>query len=200
MSIPFLGTKKTELPPEVATAQEFVNIRDIIGGRIISSDGRIFAVTRITPISIDLKTQAEKKLLARQLTAEFAGDAQPFKLTAVSRPLDLSAIMDELTECAKNSDDANRREVIRREKQDIINYMMDGAAITRQFFITIWGEDAHELSRRASELVERFSHCKINAELLTDEELVRFCHVFANPDENAAGADDFAAIVPLLED
>lgn len=191
---------KAALSPEAVTAQDFINIRDISNGRIYNTDGMIFAVSRITPISIDLKTQAEKKQLARQLTAEFTGDTQPFKLTAVSRPLDLSSILDELNECAKNTDDSRRREVIRREKKDITNYMMDGAAVTRQFFITVWGTDAQELSRRASELVERFSHCKINAELLTDEELVRFCHVFANPDESTVTSDDFTAVVPLLSD
>jgi hypothetical protein len=194
-----LPKKQTQIAPAVLAAQDFVNVRDICNSKLYTKDGFVYMYLKVTPVSIDLKTESEKRALARQLAAEFGSEREPFKIIAVSRPLDLSTIIDELNEYSKNADEAERKEAIRLEKRDINRYMLDGNAVTRQFFFCIWSKDDNrEITRRISEWQERFNNCRINAEILSDEEIVRLCHVMTNPEEIGSDKSDFAATVPLV--
>ena len=195
--------KKAAAPkasPAVQTAQEFINVKDICNGKLHTKDGFVFMYLKITPISIDLKTPEEKKRLARQIAAEFSGVREPFKIIAVSRPLDLTPILNELNEHSKNAEEAERKEVIRREKKDINLYMLDDAAVSRQFYLALWTKDEPDspVKRLAMEMTERFRNADVYAEVLNDTEIVQLCHVMTNPDSVHPGDDDFIPSAPVI--
>ena len=175
------------------SAQEFINVRDIIGGKLYTKDGYVFMYLKITHISIDLKSANEKLQLARNLAAELSGDREAFQIIAVSRPLDLTPIINELNEYSKKAEEAERKEVIRLEKKDIRRHMLDDSAVSRQFYLAIWAKDEPDspISRRAYEMKEHFRNVQINAELMSDTEIVQLCHVLTNPESVQSSDDDF---------
>jgi hypothetical protein len=190
-----------KISPAVQTAQDFINVKDISSGKLYTKDGLVFMFLRITPISIDLKTADEKKRLARHIAAEFGGIRESFKIIAVSRPLDLSPIINELNEHSRNADEAERKEVIRREKKDINLYMLDDNAVSRQFYLALWTKDeaGSPIKRLAMEMIERFRNVGVYTDLLSDNDIVQLCHVLTNPDAVHSGDDDvFTPTIPVI--
>jgi len=187
--------------PAVQTAQMFINVKDISGGKLYTKDGFVFMFLRITPISIDLKTAGEQKRLARQIAAEFSGIREAFKIIAVSRPLDLTPLINELNEHSRNAEEAERKEVIRREKKDINLCMLDDNAVSRQFYLALWTKDEPDspVKRMALEMTERFRNVQINAELLSDTEIIQLCHIITNPDASISSDDeDFVPVITSI--
>lgn len=67
------------------TANEFVNVKDIRGSFLYTRDGMALAYLKIFPISTELFSKNEKRLIAKQLTASLSSGQYPFQLLAVSR-------------------------------------------------------------------------------------------------------------------
>ena len=79
------------------TANEFVNVKDIRGSFLYTRDGMALAYLKIFPISTELFSKNEKRLIAKQLTVSLSSGQYPFQLLAVSRPVDISPLMAELS-------------------------------------------------------------------------------------------------------
>src|SRR5690348_11478834 len=96
----FLKTSKPksrqQTDPAAQTAQQFVNVRDIQGNFLYTQEGWSLCYLRLFPISLDLLSAAEKRLLINKLTAELSSIRFPFKFLAVSRPVDISPLISEL--------------------------------------------------------------------------------------------------------
>ena len=90
--------KSQETDPAAVTANEFVNVRDISGKFLYARDNMVLAYLRIMPISIDLFSKSEKQQIVRQLTANLSSADYPFQLIAVSRPVDISPLLSELSD------------------------------------------------------------------------------------------------------
>ena len=89
-------SRTTENLPE-KTANEFINVRDIQGNLLYTLDGLALCFLKINPISIDLYSKNEKLTLMRMLTAEMSSVQHDFQFLAVSRPIDISPLLMELT-------------------------------------------------------------------------------------------------------
>ena len=68
------------------TANEFVNVKDIRGNFLYTRDNLALAYLKIYPISTELFSKNEKRLIAKQLTVSLSSAQYPFQLLAVSRP------------------------------------------------------------------------------------------------------------------
>lgn len=77
------GRDKEELAQ--MTANEFVNVKDIRGSFLYTRDGMALAYLKIFPISTELFSKNEKRLISKQLTASLSSGQYPFQLLAVSR-------------------------------------------------------------------------------------------------------------------
>ena len=102
--------KQKETDPASITANEFVNVRDINGKFLYTRDNMVLAYLRIMPISIDLFSKTEKKQIVRQLTANLSSADYPFQLIAVSRPVDISPLMSELSDTLTACADTKQKE------------------------------------------------------------------------------------------
>ncbi|MDL2233846.1 hypothetical protein LJC63_09775, partial [Ruminococcaceae bacterium OttesenSCG-928-L11] len=78
-------------------AHEFVNVRDIQGNLLYTQDGKALCYARVSPISVDLYSKREQQALSRSLTAEMSGNQDEFQFLAVSRPVDISPLLTELS-------------------------------------------------------------------------------------------------------
>jgi hypothetical protein len=89
---------KETLNKDEQTANEFVNVKDIKDRFLYTRDGQIIMYIKINSISIDLFSEREKKQLNKILTAELSSEQKPFKFLAISRPVDISPLINEYTQ------------------------------------------------------------------------------------------------------
>ena len=198
------GRKKPAASEENAamqTAQEFINIKDIKDRYLYTRGGMALVFLRIYSISIDLYSKSEKNVLIRQLTAELSDIQYPFKFMAVSRPVDISPLINDLTAMLKNSDE-KRKELLRQEILQMSSYALSGEIVERQFYISLWDkyEDGIEkdLYKRAALLAEKFTTNGIGCEVIGEKEIVRLINLVHNPSYVHLEDAETAASIPLL--
>ena len=110
----FLKTSKRspqldEAGAAMQTAQQFINVKDIRDKYLYTRDGMVFIYVRIHAISIDLYSKSEKNVLIKTLTAELSDIQYPFKFMALSRPVDISPLITEMSEMLKEAEDKRKR-------------------------------------------------------------------------------------------
>ncbi|MGV2794918.1 hypothetical protein GNF78_17090, partial [Clostridium perfringens] len=89
--------KKATSDTKQQTAHEFINVKDIRGHYLYTLDGLVLCFLKVFPVSIDLLSKSEKQHFINMLTAELSTVQYPFKFIAVSRPVDISPVISQLT-------------------------------------------------------------------------------------------------------
>ncbi len=188
--------------PSAATANEFINVKDICGDFLYTNDGLTLCYLKLTPISIDLYSKTEKRNIVRTLTAEMSATQFPFKFIAVSRPIDISPLLTELYSMLMTGD-AKQRELLKAEMVEMSNFGMGGDIVERQFYIVLWDKTIEgaerELMGRARLMAENFNGCKISCEILHQQDIVRLCNLVNNPSYTHTEDNNFEAAIPLIE-
>lgn len=175
------------------TAQDFVNIVDIKDGFLYTKDDFIMSYFRIQPISIELLSEREKESLCNTLTAELASINIPFKFLAISRPVDISGLLEEYTEILHNTKDHIQKALLRKEIYEMNDYALSGEVVERQFYIVLWQryhEDVeNDLLKITKEFMKRFESAGIRCELLRDGEIVGLCNLVNNSINESNGEE-----------
>lgn len=170
---------------EQETANKFVNVKDIKDRYLYTRDGHIIMYIKINPISIDLFSEREKIQLCKTLTAELSSEQKPFKFLAVSRPVDISPLINEYTAIISSTSDQKQKDLLRNEMIVMSNYALSGDVVERQFYIMLWEkyeEDIErDLSKRCYELVSKFQTGNICCEILKEQDIIRLCNLVNNP-------------------
>lgn len=191
-----------EADPAVKSANEFVNVRDVRGKFLYTQDGLVLAYLRIMPFSMDLYSGNEKKQITRQLTANLSAVQYPFQLLAVSRPVDISPLLSELSSTLIRSEDAKQKELLRQEILEMNTYALSGDVVERQFYIKLWdkeGDDAErELLQKLKCMEGYFGDVEIRTEILGQQEIVRLCNLINNPACVHLEDADFSPSIPVL--
>jgi len=179
------GDVKSQINQNQVTANEFVNVRDIHDRFLYTRDGQIIAYIKISPISIDLFSDNEKEQMCRVLTAELSSVQKPFKFLAVSRPVDITPLVNEYTELLSKTSDQKQKELLRNEILVISNYATSGEVIERQFYIMLWNKYREgiepELLKECNEFIQKFGSVKIHCDIIKEQEIVRLCNLVNNP-------------------
>lgn len=167
------------------TAQEFVNVKDIHDRFLYTRDGQIIAYIKINPISIDLFSDMEKEQICRVLTAELSSLQKPFKFLAVSRPVDITPLVNEYTALLTETTDQKQKELLRNEMMVMSNYAVSGEVIERQFYIMLWMRYRigieEELLKDCREFVNKFDSANVSCDIIKEHEIVRLCNLINNP-------------------
>lgn len=180
------GKRRSQAKSDVAaqTAQQFVNVQDIQGHFLYTLDGWLLAYLRIFPISLDLLSLGEKRLLIRKLTAELSSIRFPFKFLAVSRPVDISPLITDLSSLLPSAD-PTQKELLRQEILEMNALTLSGEVVERQFYLALWQRQEHgserELLDKAKRLVQHFEDADVQAQLLKQQEIVQLCNLVNNP-------------------
>lgn len=184
------------------TANDFVNVKDIKDRFLYTRDGQIIMYIKINPISIDLFSEREKKQLNKTLTAEISSEQKPFKFLAVSRPVDISPLINEYTQIIASTSDQKQKDLLRNEMMVMSNYALSGDVVERQFYIMLWEEYEEgverDLSKRCYEFISKFESGSIRCEILKEQEIVRLCNLINNPTYSNIEDSEFQATIPLL--
>ncbi len=174
-----------QLSQQQITANEFVNVKDIFDRFLYTRDGQIIVYIKINPISIDLFSDNEKELICKVLTAELSSIQKPFKFLAVSRPVDITPLVNEYTSILSETTDQKQKELLRNEIMEISNFATSGEVIERNFFIMLWDKYREgiepELIKECKEMILKFESANIRCDIIKEQEIVRLCNLVNNP-------------------
>lgn len=183
------------------TAQDFINVKNLKDKFLYTDDGLTLMYVRVQGISIDLYSKNEKTSLIKQLTTELSEINYPFKFMALSRPVDISPLIHELTEELKNADD-KRKELLRHEIYQMSSFALSGEIVERQFYISIWdktdSDNEKELSKRANLLAEKFTSNGIGADVIGEKEIVRILNLVHNPSYTHLEDAEYTPSIPFV--
>lgn len=169
---------------QINTAQDFVNIVDIKDHCLYTKDDHVMSYFKIQPISIELLSEREKETLCNMLTAELSSLNEPFKFIAISRPVDISALISEYTDLLHHSSDQIQKALLRKEIYEMNDYALSGEVVERQFYIVLWQtycdgvED--DLLKKTKDFIRRFESCGVTCTLLQEEDIVGLCSLINN--------------------
>lgn len=198
------GKRKSSVSENIEqkNADELVNVKDIKDRYLYTRDGYIIMYIKINPISIDLLSEREKKLLCKKLTAELSSEQKPYKFLAVSRPVDISPLINEYTGIIANTSDQKQKDLLRNEMLVMSNYALSGDVVERQFYIMLWEkyeEDIErDISKRCYEFQSRFESGNIHCEILKQQDIIRLCNLINNPAYVNIEDSEFEATIPLF--
>lgn len=186
----------------IQTAQQFINVKDIRNKYLYTRDGMVFVYLRIHAISIDLYSKSEKNVLIKTLTAELSDIQYPFKFMALSRPVDISPLITEMSEMLKEAED-KRKELLRQEILQMGGLALSGEIVERQFYVALWEKQEEgserDLLKRAALLCEKFAAGGIACDILAEKEIVRLINLVNNPSYIHLEDAETGAGIPVLK-
>lgn len=196
------GRREQTVSVEQQTANDFVNVKDIKDKYLYTRDGYIVMYIKIDPISIELLSEQEKKQLCKSLTAELSSEQKPFKFLAVSRPVDISPLINEYTRILGTTSDHKQKDLLRNEMIVMSNYALSGEVVERQFYIMLWEQYENsverDISKRCYEFVSKSESCNIRCEILKQNDIVKLCNLINNPAYSNIEDSEFEATIPLI--
>lgn len=194
--------KTTYVNTTEKTANEFVNVKDIKDKYLYTRDDLILCFLKVTPISIDLFSKNEKMNMVKTLTAEMSSTQFPFKFIAVSRPVDISPLISELS-ALMTTTDVKQKELLKHEILEMSTFALSGEVVERQFYIVLWSKYEEGCERdlyvRAKDFAGNFEHCGIPCEILMQQDIVRLCNLINNPAYAHLEDTEFEASIPIFE-
>lgn len=201
MSI-FGKKEKPEINLREQTANDYVNVLDIKNGLLYSKDHYVFAYIRVPPLALELMSIAEQDVIIRNLAVELSAENKPFKHFSISRPVNISGLIDDLTDAYLVAETPQQKELLKQNIDTINNFALSGDVVERQFYFIIWEKyyDGVQdyLTKRAEELCARLNSVQKDIELLADNEIVQLCNLFANPASSHFEDGNIIPSIPIL--
>lgn len=168
------------------TANEFINVRDVRERLLYTKSGHVFAYIRIQPVALELLSEREKRNKIATFSSEFSNETTPYKLFAITRPIDVTGLLYNLSVLKGECTDAYRKKLLTNEISDINRFALSGEVVERQFYMALWREAKEknadkELARKVSDVIQRFSACGLSVEQCSETDIKKLLNLFANP-------------------
>ncbi len=161
-----------------------INILDIKNNIIYTKDENVIIGIKIHSINIQLYSKRELNQKIKEITNELRTDLRELKFLSISRPVDISELIDKLREKLNTVDDIKQKNLLKQNIKETIRLTVSGDAVERQNFVTIFEKRTDiaekELLKNAMNLVNKFSNCGIKAEILSEQELIQLCNSVLN--------------------
>lgn len=187
-----------QLSLDEKTANDFTNVIDI-QNNIIFTKTHLMSIIQISPISVDLLSSKEEEILMKNLTEGFSNFKEKFKFLAISRPISIAPLIDDLN---NKLDFANsfQRTILKQEISQMTEYAISGEVVERQFFIVL-DEKGHD-EKKIKEKIQRFTDALIdkplNLNTLDNRELIKFINLLNNPSVVHLEDSDFEVTSPRI--
>ena len=189
---------------KVKTCNEEINILDIRNNAIYTRDDYLIMALKIYSINMQLFSKRELNQKVKEITTELAGDLKEIKFFSLSRPTDISKLIDNLREQLSDTEIQKQKTLLKQNIRETIRLTVTGDVVERQNFVTIFSKNSDsaekELQKQAMDLVNKFNNCGIKAEILNEQELIQLCNSalninFAFREDN----DDIDDRIPYLK-
>lgn len=181
------------------TAADFTNVLDIDGENSIvyTADNMLISCIRIEPVSLNLMTEGEKMSMANHLTMALSKYQHPWKIIAISRPVDTKPLMDKYNTMYKEIDDLERKKLLRNAVRTLEQLSIGGDVAERMFYFVIWDNFDDDISvknfvKKRNQFLSFLSETSYRFDLATKTETIRLFNLYFNP--SAVNYDDYSDI------
>ena len=168
------------------SANRFLNIKDIQGNFLYTTDGKVLAYLKIYPKNCKLMSKEEQKNHSNILTRNFASDLKPFKLYFTNRPVNLQKNQDYQAMLMDKEKNALKFSLQGKRSRSFGNLSVRGKALESEIYLIIWGENTEyveqELLKRLNDLKMKFTNSGYRTEILEERLIIQLVNSYTNPD------------------
>ena len=87
---------------------------------------------------MDLLSRRERKNFTKSLTAEISSEKEPLKFLAVSRPTDITPLLDQYQELLSKTENTVQRDLLRKETKEISRLTYYNEEVERQLYFCLY--------------------------------------------------------------
>lgn len=180
-----------------------INILDIKNNAIYTRDNYVIMALKLNSINIQLFSKRELTQKVKEITSELSSDLSELKFLSISRPVDVTELVEKLREILSKSDIQKQKNLLKQNIKETIRLTITGEVVERQNFITIFEKNSDtaekELLKRAMDLVNKFGNCGIKVDILNEQELIQLCNSTLNINFAFREDNEFEEKIPYLQ-
>ncbi len=185
------------------TCNQEINILDIKNNAIYTRDNYVIMALKLNSINIQLFSKRELEQKIKEITNELASDLKELKFLSISRPVDVTDLIEKLRNILSGSDIQKQKNLLKQNIRETVRLTITGEVVERQNFITIFDKNddmtEKELLKRAMDLVNKFGNCGIKVDILNEQELIQLCNSTLNINFAFREDTEFDERVPFLQ-
>ncbi|MGN0973172.1 MAG: hypothetical protein ACI4OT_00355 [Bacilli bacterium] len=185
------------------SCNEEINILDIKNNAIYTRDNYVIMALKLNSINIQLFSKRELNQKVKEITSELASDLKELKFLSISRPVDVTDLVEKLRGILSKSDIQKQKNLLKQNIRETIKLTITGEVVERQNFITIFDKNSDmvekELLKRAMDLVNKFGNCGIKVDILNEKELIQLCNSTLNINFAFREDNEYEEKIPYLQ-
>lgn len=198
------GKNKKEESVKLVSAQDFINVLNINKNVLYTADNKCIAYIRLQPPMSSLWSRREKRMKTNTLVAEISKDREPWVLSAVSRPMDITYLINQYKNMREQTDNVIRKNLLKQEMMELQDKVGSGQAVERQFYIKIWAENKpgaeENLLTRAQQIIGAYESIGVTGSLLKKQDIIPYCNLVHNPSYINLDSTDTTPGLPMIMD
>lgn len=174
--------KKNKKQNKKITVNEYINVADIKNNMLYTKDNFIIGFIKIGTVSISTMSKTDVNILTKTLSSEFASFKDNLRMLKISKPVDISKIVNLYRNMYKNSTNLKQKELLREATLFLHKYSINGNELENEYYFIVRENlnNFSELEKKLTNITRKFQSGKIQANVCTTEEIARLCNLFAN--------------------
>lgn len=185
------------------SCNEEINILDIKNNVIYTRDNYVIMALKLNAINIQLFSKRELNQKVKEITSELASDLKELKFLSISRPVDVTDLVEKLRGILSKSESQKQKNLLKQNIRETIRLTITGDVVERQNFITIFDKNSDmvekELLKRAMDMVNNFGNCGIKVDILNEQELIQLCNSTLNINFAFREDNEYDEKIPYLQ-
>lgn len=194
--------KRTSSKKDISTS-EYLNLVDIRGDFLYTTDNKIFQFIKVLPISTALMTETEKSQLTKKMTRELSPTKVPFKILFLTRPTDVRQIVDYYENIKSTTTDQRKRENLTKTIRYFSQMALSGGVLERQTFIALWTQNEKQteddLIIKTLDFRNALIATGVTATICDETDIVNMLGLYYNPTFSVNTAVDTTPRYSFLE-
>lgn len=156
LKVPTRGTRKNaaddaSLPPTAKAAQDWLPLADLRDGCLVRPDGGVVGGIAISPLSLGLKSQIEKRAIIEAVHAAINGLQVPWQILSLFRPVDLDSYLQSLDQLLMAADQ-HRKALLRDYLGWVSGLVRGGGAVERRYYLLVTRSGADAFAEHRTSL------------------------------------------------
>ncbi|WP_317367372.1 hypothetical protein [uncultured Tyzzerella sp.] len=177
--------KKTKKKNNKITTNQYINVADIKNNLLYTKDNNILAFIKLGTVAISTMNKTDINLLTKALCSEFASLKVNLRMFKISKPVDMSKIVNNYRDMYRNSRNLKQKELLREATLYLHKYSTNGNELENEYYFIVSKEisnnSALDLEKMTKDICRKFQAGKIHASICNTEEIARLCNLFSNP-------------------
>ena len=134
------------------SVQEWLPIKSIIGGTVLTMDNRFIKVLEVLPVNFYLKSQSDRQSIIFYFASYLKIAPERLQIRVITQQANIGDYVNRMKEHQEKEDNADCRKMI-QDNIDEVSYLADNGAITRRFFLIFQYEHAMKARANTAEAI-----------------------------------------------